>query len=138
MYINKKRMKEYIKITLFILSCFWTDQAFAQKQTEVYIPIGQSPGISGIHSVTDTIGSINTEGSLILLVLKNSSDTIKVDSTTSIYLDNSAGNVPNKQGQLAHLKTGMLIEVKYKENDPGNVAEWIKIRNETGRRPAAE
>jgi hypothetical protein len=108
--------------------------ALAQKATELYIPIGKSPGISGKCSMVGTIDSAYV-GNHILYMHNSTSDaynsyTVKITDETKIYLDKSGLKKSNQVGSFADCKQGAYCEVLYESHTrkESGEAEWIKIR----------
>jgi hypothetical protein len=124
-----KRILTYLGIAGTILLS--TPHAMAQRATELFIPIGKSPGISGVCSMTGTIDSAYAEDH-ILKMSTSSGDSYSVQITdeTKIYLDRSILKQTNKIGTYSDCKEGAYCEVLYESHarkDYGE-AEWIKIR----------
>lgn len=101
--------------------------AYGQKSTEMFIPIGKSPGLSGKVTYLGKIGSVDAEARLIAHPSGDWKAT--VTAQTKIWLDRSADKLPNREGTFEDLKAGRLVEVKYegKERKRSGPAEWIKI-----------
>jgi hypothetical protein len=108
------------------------DQARAQKATEMWIPIGQSPGVSGVTSVVGTIGSCDQASGALQVAADGGSHTASIDGKTVIWLDRSSAKRPNTAGTRADCQQGRRVEVKFiydgKTRTPR--AEWIKIAAE--------
>jgi hypothetical protein len=60
--------------------------AFAEKSTELYIPIGQSPGLSGKYTVTGNIDAVDYQNQTMTMSNYSGSYTVKVMDSTKIYL----------------------------------------------------
>jgi hypothetical protein len=119
--------------TVLVLSFFgfaWP-KMFAQTMTEVFIPIGQSPGVSGKYSVMGKIESVNLKDSTVT-ILQDAGGKVsfKITRGCHIYLDKSKLKLRNKKGYCADIKPGMKAEAKYKDNKPGNKVEWVKVQVE--------
>ena len=97
--------------------------AYAQKATEIFIPMGKSPGISYKYSYMGKIESVNRQRRTIKADGRN----IKV-SRDKIWLDRTALGAANIAGRFADLKSGRLVEIKYVNVDRRQVAEWIKVK----------
>jgi hypothetical protein len=111
---------------VFDVSC-----VYGQKSTEMYIPVGQSPGLSNRYASNGTMEKYDTQARA--LTCKDSAGvlyTFTMDQKTKIWLDKSKLMQSNVKGSYSDCKQGMLMEVKYKNNErkPGAVAEWIKIQ----------
>jgi hypothetical protein len=104
----------------------------AQKATEMLIPIGQSPGVSGILSVIGTIASCDTAAGTVTVSTEKEQHTARLTEETKIYLDRSAAKKVGPLGSRSDCQKGRRIEVKYvyegKTRTP--TAEWIKIQIE--------
>ncbi|MGH7599765.1 MAG: hypothetical protein ACREOI_25710 [bacterium] len=101
-----------------------------QKATEIFIPLGKSPGLSGKYTTIGKIDTVNTQDQTITMTDSSGSYTIKITERTQIWLDNSKLKSTNRRGTFADLPKGLLAEVKYEDSarkDKG-VAEWIKIQ----------
>lgn len=99
----------------------------AQKATEMLIPIGQSPGDSGIASVVGVIASCDSTAVQIAADAGTTQATLSAE--TKIWLDGSAARRPNAVGTLADCQKGRRAEVKfvYEGQTRTTRAEWIKI-----------
>ena len=103
--------------------------ALAEKSTELYLPIGRSPGLSGKFTLMGTIAEINSQDQT-LTVMTGASGTFIVTTTeyTLIFLDKSKLRQPNRYGTYSDFKTGMLIEVRFEADKRHRPAEWIKLQ----------
>ena len=99
----------------------------AQKSTEVFIPIGKSPGVSGKYSVMGKVDQLRYTDSTLTIQEPSGFKSIRVNSSTEIYLDKSRLKQSNKMGSWSDVKSGLTAEVKYTDNKPGAPAEWIKL-----------
>jgi hypothetical protein len=127
----KTELKHIKTIMLISIFCWASSEAHAQTMTEIYIPIGQSPGVSGKYSIIGKIESVNLKDSTVTILQDAGSKiTIKVTPGCYIYLDKSKRKLSNKKGYCADMKPGMRTEAKYKDNKPGNKIEWIKVQLE--------
>jgi hypothetical protein len=117
-------MKNWAIISLIGILLAVPAAGFAQKTTELYIPIGQSPGLSGKHTLVGKIVLNNT------ITMADAAGTFSVTMVpgTPIYLDKSKAGLPNSQGALADCKAGDSIEVKFVDNARSKPAEWIKVQ----------
>src|SRR6266404_5111393 len=103
----------------------------AQKMTEQYIPIGQSPGLSGKYTVIGKLQSVNPQERTCTVAGATGALNVRITERTKIWLDRSKLQQPNLQGTLADLRPGATVEVK-PEGHQGGVssapAEWIKVQ----------
>lgn len=99
----------------------------AQRATERYIPVGQSPGLSGIYSYIGQVVEVAANGSSVTVEYEGESRTIQITAETNVWLDRSRLRQPNATGGVADLVTGRTIEVKYVDAETRDRAEWIKV-----------
>ncbi len=85
-------------------------EAFGQEATEMYIPIGQSPGVSSKSSLLGTIESVDPG-----------------KRRTLIWIDRSHQKQRNQTGALADLQPGRKVEIKPEEGAGQAIAKWIKV-----------
>ncbi|NIO08614.1 MAG: hypothetical protein GTO40_11635 [Deltaproteobacteria bacterium] len=104
--------------------------AHGQKMTEIYIPIGQSPGLSGKLSIIGRIDAINAQDQTIVIVDSSGQHTVKITGRTKIWLDKSKLRQSNHRGSFADFQKGLTVEIKYEdpERKAGHDAEWIKVQ----------
>jgi hypothetical protein len=104
--------------------------AYGQKATEIFIPIGQSPGLSGKYSIIGKIDSVDYQTHSMRVVDSSGSYIVKVMEETQIWLDKSELKLTNVEGTLEDCQEGRLIEVRYKnaEKKEEMYAEWIKVQ----------
>ena len=118
-------------LTIIGIICFLMMGAFsvyAEKSTELYIPIGQSPGLSGKYTVMGKIDQVSPKNQTIKMSGASGSYTVKMTKNTSIYLDRSKAQLSNIYGTLADCKGGDLVEVKFEDNSHSKPIEWIKVQ----------
>lgn len=99
----------------------------AEQTTELYIPIGQSPGLSGEYTALGKINQVDPQNQTIKMSGPSGSYTVKLTQDTSIYLDRSKVKRSNTYGTLADCKVGDTVEVKFKDNSRNQPLEWIKV-----------
>jgi hypothetical protein len=99
----------------------------AQRSTEIYIPCGKSPGVSGKYSVMGKVEMVKAGDSTITMRQATGLKSMRWTAATAIYLDKSKLKLQNKKGTWADIKPGMTAEVKYIDNKPGGKVEWIKV-----------
>jgi hypothetical protein len=100
----------------------------AQKSTEMFIPMGQSPGLSGEYTVMGRIDQVNAGNQTIQMSGPSGSYTVKLTQNTFIYLDRSNAQLPNRHGTLADCQAGDTVEVKFVNNSRTEPIEWIKVQ----------
>ena len=124
-------MKRNKKVIVFmVVLCCAFSSLYAQKETEVFIPLGKSPGVSGKYSVIGKVETINGSDSIITIAQDTNIKTFKIRADTKIYLDKSNLKQTNTKGSFADIKKGLMVEAKYKDNKPGDLIEWLKVQVE--------
>jgi hypothetical protein len=115
-----------LAILLFCFGC----AAHAQKATEMFIPIGQSPGLSGKHTLIARIEAVNPPTRTLTLKDESGMRTVRITDQTKIWLDRSKLQQPNRTGTFADCRVGSLAEIKFLQNErkEGGVVEWIKVQ----------
>jgi len=106
--------------------------AHGQKATEMFIPIGQSPGLSNTISVIGTIETLDPRGHTIAITGSSGSWSAMITNRTKIWLDKSKLRLTNEKGTFADLRRGQLVEVKYEDPEGRGkakaAADWIKVQ----------
>jgi hypothetical protein len=111
--------------------------AYGQKATEMFIPVGQSPGLSNKISIIGTIETIDARAQTVVVVGPSGSWSATVTDRTKIWLDKSKLRLSNQKGTFTDLRKGLLAEVKYEEAGVNRgPADWIKVQiTEPGGKP---
>jgi len=104
--------------------------AFAQRATERFIPLGQSPGASGTLTSIGTIVAVDREAQRISLEGPTGRVTVALQDSTSIWIDRHNQGLSAATGSFADCHVGRMAEVKYADPDTRQVAEWVKLRAE--------
>ena len=102
--------------TLAIL--FFTGTAHAQKATEIYIPIGKSPGLSGKTTVIGTIDSVLAQERTMTIRGQGRTWSVKIEACTDIWIDRSRILRTNLYGTVADCRQGRLVEIKFPNDQP--------------------
>ncbi|MDH3748278.1 MAG: hypothetical protein OER97_08725 [Gammaproteobacteria bacterium] len=114
-----------LRAFVILLACIAMPQeTLSQKATEVYIPIGSSPGVSESKSFVGTIKRVNYEARSIELVGQDGTKTIYVSDDTLYYLDRSVYGKKNTAGEMHDCKVGLRVEV-FEYDD---TVAWVKIK----------
>jgi hypothetical protein len=101
--------------------------AQGQQATERFVPLGQSPGLSGIATLIGTIGAVDGGNASLAVQSGAGSRAVKLTRTTRIWLDRSAAGQPTLVATMADLRPGQRIEVKFTDASNRTTADWIKI-----------
>jgi hypothetical protein len=99
----------------------------AQEATERFIPIGQSPGVSGLSAYVGEVVAVDAARQTVTVRGPAGERTVAVTGRTRIWLDRSAMRQPNLTGAFADIEVGRRIEVKYEDAERRERADWIKV-----------
>jgi hypothetical protein len=116
-----------VRLIVFLLTLAGTAQA--QRLTEMYIPIGKSPGLSGKHTFAGAVVSVDTSLSTLTVSDGTSSMTARITDSTWIWLDRNKLKLTNIRGSLTDCLPGRMAEIKFVRNERlnGGNAHWVKI-----------
>ncbi|NIO03157.1 MAG: hypothetical protein GTN74_00690 [Proteobacteria bacterium] len=122
-------LRLYIVLFVTVSVLGGVSSAHCQKMTEIFIPIGQSPGLSGKYSIIGKIETVNSQGQTITIVDPSGSHIARITERTKIWLDKSKLGLSNQKGSFADLRKGLTVEVNYEKpsGKEGAEAEWIKV-----------
>ena len=120
--------KNIIFITIIAALLAAAPIAIGQKSTEISIPIGKSPGLSGKYTVMGTIEDVNHQNRTLTMSHESNRYTVTITDQTMFFLDKSLVRQSNSYGSMADCKKGMTVEVKFEDNMRSKPAEWIKLR----------
>lgn len=125
-------MLRSLMIAMGIAALLWggASSAHGQRATERFIPVGQSPGVSGKITVVGKIKSINAKDRILTIEGSAGTHTATITSRTQIWLDRSKLKLSNQKGTFGDCREGRTVEIKYE--DPKQmgrgVAEWVKVQ----------
>jgi hypothetical protein len=93
---------------------------------ERYIPIGQSPGLSGDQTIIGRIRQVQEE-THVLVVQDGDGvrQSVRVTPTTLLWLDRSKRRRATLDAGFEDCRRGRRVEIKLRE--PSQDAEWVKI-----------
>ncbi len=124
-------MLKLLKGAIVAITLFWfIPNVYGQKATEIFIPVGKSPGLSGKYTSLGKITAIDVPNQTITVADSSGGYTVKITGRTQIWLDKSKLKSTNQKGAFTDLRKELLVEVKYEGNqrrDKG-LAEWIKAQ----------
>jgi hypothetical protein len=117
-------------IAIGVLLLGGTPSAHGQKATEMFIPVGQSPGLSEKISIIGTIETIDARTQTVVVAGPSGSWSATITDRTKIWLDRSKLRLSNQKGKFTDLRKGLLAEVKYEtaEGKGKGPAEWVKVQ----------
>lgn len=104
--------------------------AHGQRATEMYIPVGQSPGLSGKYTMIGKIETINAQGRIVTIAGPSGTYTATITTRTKIWVDRSKLRLTNQKGTFSDLQKGLTVEVKYEDSKQmgRGAAEWVKVQ----------
>jgi len=121
-------LNRYLRLAIVVVSLGSTLEAFGQEATEMFIPIGQSPGLSGKGSLIGTLESVDPGKRMVTISSSLGAQTVGITDRTLIWLDRNQQKQPNQNGAINDLQKGRKVEVKLRKGEPKAVAEWIKVQ----------
>ena len=122
-----QRTTRAIALAAALLGCARVAQG--QRTTEQFIPLGQSPGISGVRSYIGPILSVDARNRTFTVRGPDATgtQTIKVVARTRIWLDRSAQRLTNLVGSMTDVQVGRRVEVTFVDDKTKDTADWIKV-----------
>jgi len=111
----------------FLIASVGVPPAYGQKATEQYIPLGQSPGVSGKISSIGEISGTDARERTLTLAEPSGSRTVKITEKTRIFLDRSKLKQASLTGTFDDLRKGRRAEIKYEDPALKQVADWVKV-----------
>lgn len=121
-------LNRYITLIIMALMLGGAGAAFGQEATEMYIPIGQSPGVSNKTSLLGTIQAVDLGKRTLTVSSSKGARTVKITKRTQIWVDRSQKKQSNRACALTELKPGRKVEVNLGKGNPTGVAKWIKVQ----------
>ena len=113
------------KTALSVFAVILSFVAAAQQETEVYIPIGESPGVSGEQSIIGSISQIAYDERRMTISTGTDMRTVTMSPKTRYYIDRSNVEGQNELGSYEYCEAGMRVEV-YVDDD--GEAIWVKVQ----------
>ena len=120
-------LSRYVRMAIMVVALGGALDAYGQEATEMYIPIGQSPGLSGKGSLIGTLESVDPKTNSVMVSSPSGPRAVAIAGRTSIWLDRSLQKQSNRSGVFADLQQGRKVEIKLRKGEPKPVAEWIKV-----------
>jgi hypothetical protein len=119
-------MKPRFRI-LFALLLTAAAGAHGQQATERFIPIGQSPGVSGKSTMIGTVSALDAGTRTLSVQSAAGAQRVKLSDQTRLWLDRSAAQQSTQTATVADLRAGRRVEVKFADESARTTAEWIKV-----------
>ena len=122
-------MNKLAAISIFTIIIFgFLAPALAEKTTELYLPIGKSPGLSDKYSLIGSIAEVNSQDQTLTVTGASGIYTVDTTEYTLMFLDKSKLRQPNRYGSFSDFKKGMKVEVRFEADKRHRPAEWIKLQ----------
>jgi hypothetical protein len=115
------------RIAVMIAAFCAMSHAHAQRATERYIPLGQSPGVSQRVTWIGEIAAVDESKRTLTIVEPAGRRTVGITEKTRIWLDRTKLKQPNLTGSFADLQKGRRVEVKVQEAERRQAADWVKV-----------
>lgn len=127
--MQKVKLNKTILTTIaLICALIMTSSGLAQQSSEQFIPIGQSPGISGKTSFIGKIIEVDPTTQSLVVENNNGRKNVKVTDSTRFWLDRSGVKQSNQLGDFRDCEVGDKIEIKF-TGEEQDIADWIKIES---------
>jgi hypothetical protein len=120
----RSRQSKIIAATLLLALLAGGSYAHGQEMTERFIPIGQSPGLSGKVTAIGAIQSM--QGRSLTVSTDRGAQKFEVTDRCIIWVDRSKQKLSNTRGGMADLQAGRRVEVKPDAKNKA-AAEWVKV-----------
>ncbi|MGH7406977.1 MAG: hypothetical protein ACREKF_03085 [Candidatus Methylomirabilales bacterium] len=125
-------MLKILMMVIGIAVLLWgsAPSAHGQRATEMYVPVGQSPGVSGKYTVVGKIETINAQKRTVTIAGSSRTYTATITGRTQIWLDKSKLKLTNQKGTFSDLQKDRIVEIKYEGSAPvgKGAAEWVKVQ----------
>lgn len=114
-------------ITLGLLTGIFSLSSNANKMTEQFIPIGNSPGVSYKQTSIGIIESVDPgKREISVTELNGTQKRYTISDKTWVWLDNSKQRKMNTVGKFENCEVGQMVEVMPLKDDRDK-AEWVKL-----------
>ncbi|MCI0399851.1 MAG: hypothetical protein L0Y67_07820 [Gammaproteobacteria bacterium] len=100
----------------------------AERETEMFIPIGQSPGLSDKLTIIGEVQAVSADGQTITVGTPSGSHGATLTERTKIWLDRSTVKLTNLYGSSSDVQIGRTVEIDYENHTPNGSARWIKVK----------
>jgi hypothetical protein len=117
-------MNRHRAILALLASAMVSLTAAGHPATELYIPIGKSPGISHVKSWIGQIQSLAATQVGFTMMVNDDAKYVAFDESTKIYLQYETPGKNNELGNYTDCKAGRTAEVYLADDGKAN---WIKV-----------
>lgn len=98
--------------------------ASGHPATELYIPLGKSPGISHVKSYIGRIQSLGAAQNGFTMLVQDSPKYVAFDKTTKIYLQYATPGKANRLGSYTDCQADRTAEAYVAED---GTVRWVKV-----------
>lgn len=119
-------VRHQLQLIAVLLCAPFTGWVHGQQAAERFIPIGQSPGVSGESSYIGEIVTVDVDNRTLTVEDDSGRHRIRMTDDTDIWLDRSAQQRTNVEGGYDDMEVGRRVEIKPAPDAP-ETAAWIKI-----------
>ncbi len=128
----RHRSGAILALTVLLVAVICPVTASSQLSTEQFIPIGQSPGLSGIVTYVGEIAEADPGTRTVTMRRPTDVETItvRVAQSTRIWLDRSSVGRSNLSGSFADLAPGSVVEIHFVDPQRRRFADWIKVESD--------
>lgn len=120
--------KRVVSLAFGLVWLGMTAFAHAQRTTEMFIPIGESPGVSRTRSVIGQVEAFNQKTGMLSVSSPSGALSVRVVDRTRIWRDRSPQKLSNETGSTADLQPGKRVEVKFEPGTERKIAQWVKVQ----------
>src|SRR2546428_13858127 len=116
-------LKYWVARVIVVVALAGVSEAFGQEATEMYIPIGQSPGVSSKSTLLGTIESVDPGKRTLTVSGPAGTRKFQIADRTLIWIDRSAQNHRNQTGTPGDPHRGRKVEVQPDDHSVQAVAQ---------------
>ena len=102
-------------------------ESLAQQTTEIFIPIGESPGLSTEQTNIGRIEAYDAATRTLTVLAPDGLHPVRITEDTHIWLDRSGANLSNAYGDTSDFVSGRRVEVSYVDPAKRQSASWVKV-----------
>ena len=119
-----------VLVAAIVLSLAGLTAAEGQRTTEQFIPVGQSPGLSGVVTYIGEIVAVDPGARSLTMRRPGESGavTVTVGPDTRIWIDRSSIGLPNLTGSVSDLNAGDVAEIYFRDPEQRRGAVWVKVQ----------
>lgn len=129
MYISHRILRLAVLTTVLGTLLVFSAAVVGQKSTELFVPIGESPGLSGVHTLIGRVQAVNPAARTLTVAAAAGARSVRLDDKTLVFIDRSKLRQLSTIGTLADFRPEQNAEVKFRNNNAAaGIAEWVKVQ----------